>query len=169
MRALLVVRALAVLTVTYGCGSATEQNRTLEGSSSESATVSTAVDYGDGVELRSPRDVAKLRNAPEGFRQYMAGRIDELVQADFEKECPPVVRVNVIDPEGFATGSINGCGGYALIWKNVDGVWQQVLGGQDYWRCTDLRKHEVPVSVVHDGKCLEFKGQETTVVPYGPR
>ena len=124
------------------------------------------VDYGrDGVELQSVQDVAKLRDAPDGFRQYLAGRIDELLQAEFEKDCPPVVRVQAVDM-GFATGSINGCGGYALIWKEIDGVWRQILGGQDYWRCADLRKHDVPVSVVHDGKCLEFRGGDTKVVPY---
>lgn len=154
--------ALLALVLTSGCGSATDGTRTTGVSSTPS--VSTVIRFdGDGLAVRRPGDAAKLADAPEDFRQFIAGRIDAVVESGEEGCPPPAITVDVYDPKGFASGSFTSCGGYAIIWKKENGIWQEILGGQDYWPCADLRKHDVPRSVVFDGKCFDLDGEQQVI------
>jgi hypothetical protein len=137
------------------------------------ATSTAVISYGgDGVTMHKPADVAKLAGAPEDFRNFMSGVIDTSVQnASPDEECPVTVRVDAIDPRGFATGGIASCGGYAAIWKRVDGVWRQVWGGQDYPTCRELKAAAVPPDLLENSiapgekaKCFDPKRND--VVPY---
>lgn len=123
----------------------------------------TPVRYADnGVAIKKPDDVRKLTDAPEDFRQFIAGRLDEARSTRDPEfpECVPTIGVDVYDPTGFASGSRTDCGGYAIIWAKKGGVWQEVWGGQDLADCSDLKSKGVPASVAFDQKCFDKKMQK---------
>lgn len=131
-----------------------------------SATTAKVIDYeqdaGDPVSVRKPADVVKLEGAPEAFRQYVAGLIDATAEAPLDGDCPPVeVSVNVVHPDGYASGAVLACGGAAYMWAERDGVWQRIWGGQDLPACADMKKFSVPQEVAGD-ECYDGK----QAVPY---
>ena len=121
-------------------------------------------DAGVGVEIKKVADVNQLKGAPEDFKQFIAGIIASQEGMGFpDKECPFSVGVDVIDPSGFARGSMFSCGGAAFIWAKRDGLWQQIWGGQDHPECEELTKFSVPKSMgfdqCWDGKdVIDYKG-----------
>jgi hypothetical protein len=129
---------------------------------------------GDGIMVRRANDVAKLTGTPDDFRQYIAGRIDEVRPTGHpnpDSECPdPSVRVDVYDPKGYAAGGVHSfCEGHAVLWKKDDGIWQEIVGSQMGWPCDVLYDHGVPVSVAGQ-ECLEDNDEGTADnVPYAPQ
>lgn len=105
--------------------------------------------HDSGVSIsRAPQVAKKLHGAPRGFKKYVRRTVRRL-QA--EADCSDAyvgVTVNRVRTDGFARGGINECGGYAVIWKKVDGRWREVLGTQEGWSCADLTRLSIPRSVV---------------------
>jgi len=64
------------------------------------------------------------------------------------EDCFIGVTVDAYDPAGFARGGVNDCGGYVALWGRRDGVWKELIGTQDAWTCTDLRKFGLPPGLV---------------------
>ena len=65
---------------------------------------------GGGVTIAKPADVAKLKGAPDSFKQYIAGIVDANKSLP-DKDCPFTVGIGSIDTSGFATGNLHSCGG----------------------------------------------------------
>ena len=49
---------------------------------------------------------------------------------------------------GFALGHISACGGYVALWGKEGGSWKELIGTQELWACSDLRKHKIPTGLV---------------------
>ena len=145
-----------------GCGS----DRTDKPSaSSTAATASSTTAAGQlidfdknndgGVVLRKAADVSKLEGTPDGFKQFMAGVIDTMVNsAQLGDDCRPTVSVAKFDSSGYALGSFWNCEGAVLMWAEQDGAWQQAWGGQSIPECADMKKYSIPVSIA-GSKCSD--------------
>ena len=70
------------------------------------------------------------------------------------------------DPAGFAVGGVNDCGGYAALWGRKDGAWKELIGTQDAWLCSDLKKYGVPAHGVVRTCIGGSKPSEMKEVPY---
>jgi hypothetical protein len=102
-----------------------------------------------GVTIQRAANVRKkLHGAPVGFRKFVRRTIHHLQATSPCDDSFVGVTVNRVRTDGFARGGVNQCGGYVAIWKKVDGHWRQVLGTQDVWACSDLRRWGIPSSVV---------------------
>jgi hypothetical protein len=115
-----------------------------------------------GLSLAKPADVAKLKGAPDDFKQFIAGIIDASKTRP-DEDCQFTVGVAKIDTSGFAAGSQHSCGGAAYIWAKRDGIWQEIWSGQDYPACDDMKKYSVPKPIAGN-RC--FQGQKE--VEYTP-
>ena len=108
---------------------------------------------GDGshpVEIRTTADADGLAGAPDAFKDFI-GRTAERVAEDSSCDDGYVgVRVRTLRTDGYATGSVNDCGGYVALWAVVDGDWKEIDGTQDLWDCAVLTKHRVPTDVAGD-------------------
>jgi hypothetical protein len=98
--------------------------------------------------VTSAADTAQLDGTPETFRTFIVG----VWQKDADQGCAtPTVTVQKYSSAGYALGGVGGCGGYAALWVDQDGHWKEALGTQDQWRCSDLRRFDVPTSFA--GEC----------------
>jgi hypothetical protein len=108
------------------------------------------------VHIISAADVDQLDGTTVAFRQFIldtalpkakAG-LAECQQADPSTFNPDKggVWVYKFAQAGYASGEVDDCSGYAVLWKNVDGAWKQVLAGQEAWMCGDLTRFEIPRS-----------------------
>lgn len=166
------VAALATLLLLVGaCGGDTEPSTTTtatsETPSDAASPAGEVIEYGeDGVAIEDAEDVSKLKGAPEDFKAFMTGLIEE-VESDDSCEYPATYGVNVIDPVGYASGGFSQCGGHYIVWARVAGQWREVLGGQDYPRCRDLANLGVPVRIAEDlaesDKATCYDDEERTV------
>lgn len=140
---------LSVLLPVAGCGAETK-----------------VVSYGDGVELRDSRGVAKLKGAPQDFKQYIAGAADATgANSDPKNECAPRIFVDKLDTSGYATGAIFDCGGARLIWaRRSDGIWRQIWGGQITPDCPTMERYKVPAKLIGT-RCWDVKAQKDVHYP----
>jgi hypothetical protein len=152
--------AAALLLLTGACGADGDQGGTASSSTepkSELIVYSEKPEESVGVTIEKVADVDKLKGAPDDFKQFIAGMFAAWTGMFIDKDCPFSVGVAKIDTSGFAVGSMFTCGGAAFIWSKRDGLWQEVIGGQDVFPCEVLKKHSVPKSIVPDGKCFDGK------------
>ena len=142
----------AALLLSGACGADDDSGGTASSPTQEKPK-SELIEYdqedGGGVTIARASDVAKLKGAPDGFKQYIAGVIDNDLTPP-EDDCPFTVGVASIDTSGFATGSLHSCGGAAYIWAERDGIWQKIWAGQDLPACADMKKYSVPKSIAGD-------------------
>lgn len=154
---------VAALLLSGACGSDDKADGGTKPSSSPTTPATKLIDYekdnNGGVEIQKAADVSKLVGAPDDFKQFIAGVIDQAVQSGgHDKTCPVTVGVSKLDTSGFATGGITDCGGAAFIWAKRDGVWQQIWGGQTTPGCDDMKKYSVPKAIAGD-KCWDGKNE----------
>ena len=96
-------------------------------------------------------------------------RATPLAMVAFHHQAPPRVIVDAVlkyDPAGFAVGGVNDCGGYAALWGRKDGAWKELIGTQDAWLCSDLKKYGVPAHGVVRTCIGGSKPSEMKEVPY---
>lgn len=162
-----------VLLVAGGCGGDSEPSsgRTNPAASpSSAASAGALISYGkDGVSLENVGDVAKLKGAPEDFKAFITGLLENM-KADKDCQYKPAYAVDAIDPAGFASGGFGDCGGVYLIWARVNGQWKEVVDGQDHPLCHDLSRLGVPKEIVANDRiggdtCYDDGEHE---VPYQP-
>ena len=114
-----------------------------------------------GVVIAKPADVAKLKGAPDDFKQFVAGIVDASKTLP-EDDCQFTVGIAKVDTSGFAAGSMHSCGGAVYIWAKRDGVWQEIWAGQELPLCDDLKKYSVPKAIGGD-KCYDDKNMKDAV------
>jgi hypothetical protein len=148
------VGVLAILLLCGACGGSEPEDASApEPSASSAAPAAELIDYtqedDQGVVLRKAADVLRLHDAPEDFKQFMAGVVDSklhgLVEPD--PDCPFSVTVRKLDTAGFALGAFLSCGGNAEMWAKHDGVWQEIWAGQTAPDCKAMEKYSVPTSI----------------------
>lgn len=110
--------------------------------------------------IEKPSDVDKLKGTSPEFKAFIADQVKSLTAAPATSECEIGVGVAAYAPSGFARGNVSACGGYAALWGIRDGRWKELIGTQDLWSCTDLRKFKVPAGLVDS--CYESMKE----VPY---
>ena len=117
----------------------------------------------NGVTISKPADIAKLKGAPDGFKQFIAGLVDAS-KVHPEAECELRVGVAKVDASGFALGdmALPSCDGAVFIWARWDGVWQEIFSGQAIPACSDMKKYSVPRPIAPE-KCEE--GRKTVDYP----
>jgi hypothetical protein len=162
-----------VLLVSGGCGGnsgPSSDKRATSASPSTAASAGALISYGKhGVSLENVGDVAKLKGAPEDFKTFITGLLEDM-KPDEDCQYKPAYAVDAIDPAGYASGGFGDCGGVYLIWARVAGQWKQVLDGQDHPRCEDLTRLAIPKAIVANDRvggdtCYDAKVHE---VPYQP-
>jgi hypothetical protein len=163
----------ALLLVTGACSDGRQPSSDKEatsGSPSPAASPGKVIHYGKkGVTIEDKNDVSKLRGAPEDFKAFIAGLIEDVT---IEEECeygPPSYSVFSIDPQGYAAGDFWHCGGHYIIWASVAGHWKEVLAGQDHPMCDDLTRLSVPKEILsNDAIGDTCYDADTKPVPYQP-
>lgn len=101
-----------------------------------------------GVEVQGTADEQRLEGAPESFQRFIGETAQSLADASTCEDGYVGVTVAVLRTDGFALGGVNDCGGYAALWAEVDGEWQEVDGTQEAWECSVLEEYAVPSDVV---------------------
>jgi hypothetical protein len=125
-----------------------------------SATTTTSADItypGDGIEVVTAADTAKLTGTTQEFRDFIAQQADKMAHEG--ASCPGAahaVTVQKYSPSGYAIGAVNACGGNAELWADHDGQWQEGMGTQDAWDCDTLSYLGVPESFA--GDCFDEAG-----------
>ncbi|HET8602448.1 MAG TPA: hypothetical protein VFM09_00825 [Marmoricola sp.] len=117
-----------------------------------SGTSARLVRYGsNGVTVHSAADAGKLRGTSAAFRRFVVASVP---QGAADCSAGGSVTVDAWRADGFAVGDVFECpGGYRAIWGTQGGDrWHQLIGSQDVWSCTDLRRYSVPTSIAGD-KC----------------
>jgi len=178
MRQIAHVMAAAALLVTTACGpkpdpsehansSPAAPSGAMSGGPDRSAAVtpSRIINFGEkGVEVQKADDVAKLRGTSEEFKAFIADLATHLERPAGGEDCFIGVTVDAYDPAGFARGGVNDCGGYVALWGRKDGTWKELIGTQDAWTCSDLKKHGLPPGLVPT--CIGTVDGEMKEVPY---
>ena len=67
--------------------------------------------------------------------------------------------VETLRTDGFASGGVNDCGGYAALWAVVDGDWKEIQSTQETWGCAALERYEVPSGVAGE-TCYDYDAQK---------
>ena len=145
----------AALLLASACGSNDDTSKDAAPSPATETTAATQlIDYGDeGVPIKTLDDVAKLHDAPDDFKQFIAGVASQvLTPKSATDKCGPYIIVTKFDPAGFAQGGSFDCGGGVLIWAKADGIWREVFGGQYVPPCELTEKYSVPEEII-GGKC----------------
>ncbi|TIC86639.1 hypothetical protein [Nocardioides sp. GY 10127] len=102
----------------------------------------------DGL-VTSPEQVPrKLGSTSQSFQDFVTGQIEQLIATSTCADGQPRVDVEVFRSDGWALGGVGDCGGYLAVWRETDGTWSEVLGGQDVWACADLEALGAPSDVV---------------------
>jgi hypothetical protein len=112
---------------------------------------------GSGVEVVSESDTAKLTGTTAAFRTFIASQAQKV--ATDAAACPGAahsITVQKYSSAGYAVGAVNECGGYAALWVERDGAWQEGMGTQDVWDCGTLGYLHVPTSFA--GQCADEAG-----------
>ena len=148
------VVVLAILLFCGACGGGEPEDTSApEPSASSAAPAANLIDYTKdddrGVALRKPADVQRLHDAPDDFKQFMAGVVDGQLKGldEPDPDCPFSVTVRKLDTAGFAEGAFLSCGGAAAMWAKPDGVWQEIWAGQTAPDCKAMKKYSVPTSI----------------------
>jgi hypothetical protein len=150
----------AALLFTGACGAKDAAPKDTTPSPSTTTPAAQLIDYGDeGVPLRTPDDVAKLHDAPEDFKQFIAGAAGQVMTPKSATDkCGPYLYVNKVDTSGYAGGGVFDCGGAQLMWARRNGLWQEIWGGQTVPGCDDMKKFAVPKAIVGD-RCWDGKNE----------
>lgn len=118
-----------------------------------------------GVLIRSAADLAKLHDAPAGFKGFIL-EAAKRIQTTNQQTCPAIaesepggVIVDMIRTDGFASGAALDCSGYETLWAQVDGRWREVGGSQYGWNCSMLRQFRIPDALTN-GTCWPDNGDE---------
>lgn len=153
----------AALLLSAACGADDDKGEATSSPTPEPQAELIEFDHDDaaGVVIARPADVAKLKGAPEDFKQFVAGIVDASKTLP-EDECQFKVAIAKVDTSGFAAGSMHSCGGAAYIWAERDGVWQEIWAGQELPLCDDLKKYSVPKAIGGD-KCYGDKSMKEAV------
>jgi len=157
MRQIASAAAAAALLLLPGCGPKAEpaepgtppaMSSTPTPSSSGSDRV-IRFDQGDEHEvfIQKATDVDKLTGTSPQFKSFIADQVANLTPPAGANDCEVGIGVAIYDPSGFARGGVNACGGYAALWGIQDGQWKELIGTQDLWACSDLRKFKVPSTI----------------------
>jgi hypothetical protein len=103
---------------------------------------------GDGVTVQRAADADRLHGTSTEFRQFVVAHLPQ-----GEADCGDgSITVKAWRADGFAVGDVFECpGGYRAIWGTAgSGSWRQLVGTQDVWSCSDLRRWSVPTSIAGD-------------------
>ena len=146
--------------------SSASQTKSTTPSSQKSSDVKDApglVDYKDTATIRNDSDITKLTGAGGSFKQFILSVLHK-GQAIDGGDCdqPYTVTVGKLYNQKFAIGNAGACGGYAPLWASVNGVWQEIAGTQQGYKCAVLQQYTVP-SVIAGSKCFDANGES---VPY---
>jgi hypothetical protein len=120
--------------------------------SPSSGTAPRLVRYGaTGVTVRTAADAAKLHGTSQAFRRFIVATVPQTPSGCSQGGS---VTVQAWRADGFAVGDVFACGGYRAIWGTDGGTsWRELIGAQDLWSCSDLRRYRVPTSIAGD-KCV---------------
>jgi hypothetical protein len=144
------ILAAAVL-LTSACGGSEDAAKDTSPSPSTASPAAQTIEYEDGVDLKTPEDVAKLEGAPEDFKQFISGAASRVItRKSATDKCGPYLSVSTIYASGFASGGYFECGGANITWAKVDGYWRQIFEGQYAPPCADFKKYNVPEDVAKD-------------------
>jgi len=134
---------------------------------SPTVTTTTPADItypGNGIEVVTAADAAKLTGTSQEFRDFIATQAQKA--ATEGASCPGAahaVTVKKYSAAGYALGAVNACGGYIALWvlgdPNQDPAapqWQEGMGVQDEWDCDTLSYLGVPTSFA--GDCIDEAG-----------
>lgn len=114
------------------------------------------IEYDPVVGIQKKNDVEKLKDASQGFKDFIATYVGAQPETG---DCPLTVTVRKIAKDEFAIGGISHCSGSRYVWKKTDGQWARIrsLGGQAEVNCTDVIDHRVPASIIE--RCYDMKMQ----------
>ena len=107
---------------------------------------------GDGVNVATPADAAKLTGTSSDFQAFIAA------QAQKATSCPDGasgITVRKYSSAGYASG-VNVCGGYVALWTRYHGAWGEGQATQDTWDCDALTFLQVPRAFA--GDCADESG-----------
>jgi hypothetical protein len=153
------VAVLSAALLLVACGADDRRGGDTTSSSTRTEPRSELIEYDQeeaaGVTVTKAADLAKLKGAPDDFKQFVAGLIDGF-EAPPHDDCQFEVDVAKIDTSGFAAGSMGSCGGAIYIWAKQDGVWQEIWSGQELPVCADMEKYSVPKPIAGD-QCYRNK------------
>jgi len=122
-----------------------------------------------GLILKSTADIQSRTDLSDSLKAFLITALDEYMNEIKNAEgCkdPGNLEVsfslNRVYKQKYVTGGLGGssdcgAGGAAFIWAEIDGAWQEVAGTQNYYACSDLKKHAIPSTLV-DGKCQDGSG-----------
>lgn len=112
-----------------------------------------------GVVVHDRAGAKDLRGAPASFKQFIGTTAQKIADTSKCDAGAVGVTVQTLRTDGFAVGGVNDCGGYAAMWAEVDGHWQEIQGTQDSWECAVLEKYAVP-SDVAGTTCYDYDAQK---------
>ena len=157
---LLLCAAVALTLGASGAGPALASSDGLASASAKPRLIVYADKESSGVEVQTRADAKDLRGAPRSFRGFIGRKAQRVTDRSTCSGGYVGVTVARIRVDGFATGGVNDCGGYAALWAVVDGHWKQIQGTQEIWSCAILKRHQVPSSVA--GKsCYDYQHHKT--------
>jgi hypothetical protein len=112
---------------------------------------------GNGIEIASASDTAKLTGTTQEFRDFIAGQLQKLIaEGSSCADAAHTVTVQKYSSAGYAIGAVNSCGGNLELLADFQGQWQEGMGTQDAWNCDTLTYLDVPKSFV--GDCSDEAG-----------
>lgn len=128
-------------------------------------TTPTDITYpGNGIEVVTAADAAKLTGTSQEFRDFIATQAEKA--ATEGTSCPSAfhaVTVKKYSAAGYALGAVNACGGYIALWvlgdpsqNSAAPQWEEGMGSQDEWDCDTLGYLGVPTSFA--GDCIDEAG-----------
>lgn len=132
---------------------------------SSSATEPELITYAGGeaagVTVHDRADAAQLRGSPRSFKRFVAATAQKLVASASCDGAFVGVTVDAVRTDGFAIGGVNECGGYAALWAEIDGTWQEIQGTQDSWDCGVLEKYSFPSELLLGAQtCFDYDGDQ---------
>jgi len=180
MRMMSVIAGTILVVGVAGCGSSSSSSTTSAGSTPSPSASSDAspsasapsvqiLDFrsgadGEGIFIEQPSQVSQLEGTTAAFQAFIADGVQKLLD---DGQCPDAAKGYGVDKyatNGYAIGGVNECGGYAAIWGVRNGQWQELMGTQDAYDCSELHRARVPVGLLADGKCYDASTQ--TVISY---
>ncbi|MFL6088616.1 MAG: hypothetical protein ACJ71Z_00545 [Aeromicrobium sp.] len=135
----------------------------------------------DAKELEEPKDVSKLKGAPDDFKAFIVQQMAEravVVQSELAEkhtdmvteDCHFTVQFRVWGiAKDVATGRVRGCDldSFDVIWQKKDGAWRQASRQQGGWDCSELDHYRVPAAITA-AVCWYDNGRKTRAYN-GPR
>jgi hypothetical protein len=82
------------------------------------------------VEVKVRADAKDLR-APASFQRFIGRTAQRITDRSTCTGGYVGVTVETLRTDGFASGGVNDCGGYAALWAVVDGRWKEIQSTQE--------------------------------------